>query len=153
MSTPIKWGGEIPVNTTTLSSQDQPERMALANGRFVVVWRDISASGGDTNGQAVRGQMPNTDGSKRRSTSPPIPTSPPRTPIRSSTSCCSVPSRAAPPSPGDGYEPARDNGRAFQALAGRAARASRTAHPFGRGAEGPCDGSIGNRFGRPPRTI
>jgi len=64
MSTPIKWGGEIPVNTTTLSSQDQPERMALANGRFVVMWRDISASGGDTNGQAVRGQMPNTDGSK-----------------------------------------------------------------------------------------
>ena len=65
----------------------------------------------------------------------------------------SAPSRAAPPSPGDGYEHAHDGGRACQALAGRAARASRAAHPVGRGAEGPCDGSIGNRFGRPPRTI
>ena len=37
----------------------------------------------------------------------PIRTWRPRTSTRSSTSCCSAPSRAAPPSPEDGYEPAR----------------------------------------------
>ena len=64
MSTPIKWGQEIAVNTTTLSTQDQPAIVALANGRFVAVWRDIGQTGGDTSGQAVRGQMLDADGSK-----------------------------------------------------------------------------------------
>jgi hypothetical protein len=64
MSTPIKWGSEIPVNTTTLSAQDQPKIAALAGGRFVAAWRDISATGGDTSSQAVRAQIFNADGSK-----------------------------------------------------------------------------------------
>ena len=64
MGTPTKWGQEIPVNTTTQSTQDQPKIEALANGRFVAAWRDISATGGDTSGQAVRAQMFNADGSK-----------------------------------------------------------------------------------------
>ena len=50
MTTPIKWGSGIPVNTTTESTQDQPKIEALANGRFVAAWRDISATGGDTLG-------------------------------------------------------------------------------------------------------
>ena len=55
MTTPIKWGSEIPVNTTTVSTQDQPSITALASGWLVAVWRDISQTGGDTSSQAVRG--------------------------------------------------------------------------------------------------
>jgi hypothetical protein len=64
MTTPIKWGGEILANTTKFSSQDQPALVALATGRFVAVWRDISESAGDTSGQAVRAQLFDTDGAK-----------------------------------------------------------------------------------------
>ena len=34
MTTPVKWGSELPVNTTALSAQDQPHIAALADGRF-----------------------------------------------------------------------------------------------------------------------
>jgi Ca2+-binding RTX toxin-like protein len=64
MTAPIKWGSEIPVNTTTFGTQDQPKIAALAGGRFVAAWRDISATGGDTSSQAVRAQIFNADGSK-----------------------------------------------------------------------------------------
>lgn len=64
MTTPTRWGEEILANTTKLGTQDQPAIAALSTGRFVAVWRDISASAGDTSGQAVRAQMFNTDGSR-----------------------------------------------------------------------------------------
>jgi hypothetical protein len=38
---------------------------ALSDGRFVVTWSDNSQSGGDTSGDAIRGQIFNADGSKR----------------------------------------------------------------------------------------
>jgi large repetitive protein len=50
MATPVKWGSELPVNTTTQSTQDQPSIAALSGGRFVTVWRDISRTGGDASG-------------------------------------------------------------------------------------------------------
>jgi RTX calcium-binding nonapeptide repeat (4 copies) len=59
-----KSGSEFVVNTTTSNSQATPCIAALANGGFVVAWDDLSATGGDTNGTAVRAQAFNADGSK-----------------------------------------------------------------------------------------
>ncbi|MGH6770050.1 MAG: beta strand repeat-containing protein [Xanthobacteraceae bacterium] len=56
-------GTELLVNTTTTNIQDSPTITSLADGRFVVVWEDASASGGDTSSNAVRAQMFNADGS------------------------------------------------------------------------------------------
>lgn len=50
-------GAEFLVNTTTLDFQFQPSITALADGQFVVSWKDDSASGGDTSGAAIRGQI------------------------------------------------------------------------------------------------
>ena len=50
-------GPEFIVNTTTANSQSQPMITALPDGRFVVVWTDASATGGDTSGTAIRGQI------------------------------------------------------------------------------------------------
>ena len=58
------WGNEFLVNTTTASIQFDHSITALADGRFVVAWRDDSASGGDTSSAAVRAQVFNADGSK-----------------------------------------------------------------------------------------
>ena len=63
MATPVKWGSEFLVNTTTVSEQSSPAITGLANGRFVVVWRDFSQTGGDPNFFAVRAQVFNSDGS------------------------------------------------------------------------------------------
>ncbi|MEA3066369.1 MAG: hypothetical protein QOJ27_2830, partial [Sphingomonadales bacterium] len=57
-------GGEILANTTTAGHQDGAEIAYLSDGRFVIVWRDASASGGDTSGTSIRGQIFNADGSK-----------------------------------------------------------------------------------------
>ena len=57
------FGAEFLVNTTTASWQSDPNITALADGRFVVAWRDDGASGGDTSSTAVRAQMFNADGS------------------------------------------------------------------------------------------
>ena len=57
-------GSEFLVNTTTTNSQYQSAATALADGRFVVTWRDLSATGGDTDGSAVRGQLFTADGTK-----------------------------------------------------------------------------------------
>jgi hypothetical protein len=59
-----KSGDEFLVNTTTLGTQKSPVVADLAEGRFVVVWQDYSATGGDTDGGAIRAQVFNSDGSK-----------------------------------------------------------------------------------------
>ena len=57
------FGTEFLVNSTTANVQRDPTITALADGRFVVAWSDHSASGGDTDGTAVRAQLFNADGS------------------------------------------------------------------------------------------
>ena len=57
-------GGEFLVNTTTASNQNSPALAALPSGKFVVVWTDESATGGDSSGRAIRAQVFNADGSK-----------------------------------------------------------------------------------------
>ena len=59
MATPVKWGKEFIVNTTTLSNQDFPSMTTLADGSFVVTWQDHSADAGD-----IRAQIFAADGSK-----------------------------------------------------------------------------------------
>jgi Ca2+-binding RTX toxin-like protein len=54
-------GSEFLVDTTS-GAQENAEVIGLADGRFVVIWQDTSASGGDTSGYAVRGQVFNADG-------------------------------------------------------------------------------------------
>jgi hypothetical protein len=57
--TPV--GTEIRVNTATADRQDMPQTTSLANGGFVVTWRDLShgvgGAGGDTSGSAVKAQV------------------------------------------------------------------------------------------------
>jgi Ca2+-binding RTX toxin-like protein len=64
MTAPIKWGSDFLVPTTTNSDQYDPSIVGLADGRFLVVWTDLSKTGGDTSGSALRGQVFNADGSK-----------------------------------------------------------------------------------------
>jgi hypothetical protein len=59
-----KYGGEFLVNTSTNFAQNTPEITAFADGKFTVTWTDASGSAGDTNGEAVRAQMFNNDGSR-----------------------------------------------------------------------------------------
>jgi hypothetical protein len=59
-----KIGGEFLVNTTTTNTQYSSAVTALADGRFAVTWSDISESGGDTNGMAVRCQIFTSEGVK-----------------------------------------------------------------------------------------
>ncbi|MGO4835088.1 hypothetical protein AB4144_22800, partial [Rhizobiaceae sp. 2RAB30] len=59
-----KAGGEFLVNTTTESAQATSSVAALAGGRFVVTWTDMSETGGDMSAGAVRGQIFSADGSK-----------------------------------------------------------------------------------------
>ena len=58
-----KIGGEFLVNTTVVSSQDQPVTTSLSNGGFVVVWRDLSLQG-DTSGSGVKAQVFDAAGAK-----------------------------------------------------------------------------------------
>jgi hypothetical protein len=62
MSAPIKWGEEFLVNTTLNDNQFAPTIAALANGRFIVAWTDISTTAPDTSAAAVRAQIFNADG-------------------------------------------------------------------------------------------
>ena len=64
MATPITFGSEFLVNTTTTGEQVTAVTTALTGGRFVVTWRDSSQTGADTSGYAIRAQIFNTDGSK-----------------------------------------------------------------------------------------
>jgi Ca2+-binding RTX toxin-like protein len=53
----VKSGSEFLVNTTTQSTQQLPSVSELADGRVVVSWTDLSATGGDTSDSAVRAQI------------------------------------------------------------------------------------------------
>lgn len=64
MGTPIKFGTEFLINTTTVGYQSYPALTALADGRFVAAWTDQSDSGGDASSSAIRAQVFNADGSK-----------------------------------------------------------------------------------------
>ncbi len=55
---------EFLVNTTTASGQYDPSVTALANGRFVVTWTDLSRSPDDPSETAVRAQIFEVDGAK-----------------------------------------------------------------------------------------
>ncbi len=59
-----KLGTEFLVNTTTSGNQDYSEVTALADGGFVVTWTDLSRTGVDTSGAAIRAQVFAADGSK-----------------------------------------------------------------------------------------
>jgi RTX calcium-binding nonapeptide repeat (4 copies) len=50
-------GAEFLVNTTTTSDQSEPSITVLADGRFVIGWIDLSATGGDQSNTAVRAQI------------------------------------------------------------------------------------------------
>jgi Ca2+-binding RTX toxin-like protein len=58
-------GTEFVVNTTTALDQDQPAITALPDGRFVIAWRDESASAGDMSGTAIRAQVYNANGTPK----------------------------------------------------------------------------------------
>lgn len=64
MTTPLRFGSEFLINTTTNNVQDGPAITALSDGRFVAVWNDFSQTGGDMDNFAVRGQVFNADGTK-----------------------------------------------------------------------------------------
>jgi Ca2+-binding RTX toxin-like protein len=55
-------GSEFLINTTTVDFQGQPTITGLEGGRFVVAWDYSSATGGDTSGGAIRGQIFAADG-------------------------------------------------------------------------------------------
>jgi VCBS repeat-containing protein len=52
---------EILINMTTAAAQNFPDIAALTGGGAIVVWQDISGTGGDTFGTAIRGQRFNSD--------------------------------------------------------------------------------------------
>ena len=58
------FGATINVNTTTSNDQEDAQIAALDNGQFVVVWTDISSTGGDTSFAAVRMQVFSAAGAK-----------------------------------------------------------------------------------------
>ena len=64
MATPIKWGPEFLVNTTTNSDQSMPSATALTSGRFVVTFWDSSGNAPDFSGVNTRAQIFNADGTK-----------------------------------------------------------------------------------------
>ncbi|WP_457767705.1 calcium-binding protein [Cyanobium sp. ULC084] len=64
MPQPILDGPEFLVNTTTANNQLEPSTTALSDGRFVITWTDLSGSGGDASGSAIRAQVFNANGNK-----------------------------------------------------------------------------------------
>jgi Ca2+-binding RTX toxin-like protein len=55
---------EFVVNSTTSNDQSNSSIAVLADGRFVVTWKDLSATGGDTSNYAVRARIFNADGTQ-----------------------------------------------------------------------------------------
>jgi hypothetical protein len=51
-----KIGAEFLVNTVTLGQQFRPNVTGLSNGGFLATWTDLSASGPDTSGAAIKAQ-------------------------------------------------------------------------------------------------
>jgi len=62
--TTTAWGTEILVNTNTAGDQSEPTVTALADGRFVVTWSDLSGTLGDGSLSAIHAQVFNADGSR-----------------------------------------------------------------------------------------
>lgn len=58
-------GSEFLVNTTVVDSQSQPTIAALADGGFVVAWRDDSQAEPDPSNAAIRGQVFDASGATR----------------------------------------------------------------------------------------
>jgi hypothetical protein len=58
------WETEFQVNLNAENDQDQPVVTGLAEGRFVVTWRDQSATLGDASSTAIHAQIFNADGSR-----------------------------------------------------------------------------------------
>lgn len=65
MSSLIAWGSVFPVNSTIKGEQIDPKAQTFKDGSFVTVWEDRSATGGDTSGASIRGQLFNADGSRK----------------------------------------------------------------------------------------
>ena len=61
MSTPIRFGSEFLVNTSTRGAQFSPVTTALADGRFVIAWSDQF---GDGSAEGVKAQIFRADGTK-----------------------------------------------------------------------------------------
>ncbi|PTS72428.1 hypothetical protein DBR17_19770 [Sphingomonas sp. HMWF008] len=59
-----KIGGEFLVNTTTTGNQTVPTNALLDNGNVLILWNDLSATGDDTSGSAIRAQIVTATGSK-----------------------------------------------------------------------------------------
>jgi hypothetical protein len=59
-----KLGPEVLVNTTTRDRQWFPDIASIGAGRYVVVWEDLSRTGGDTSDSAIRGQVLSAAGAK-----------------------------------------------------------------------------------------
>ncbi len=57
-------GSEFLVNTTTTNGQSVPSVTGLSGGGFVVTWQDNSQTGGDTDANAIRGQVFLANGTK-----------------------------------------------------------------------------------------
>jgi len=57
-------GPDIHVNTTVAGGQYQAKIAILADGKFVISWNDEGATGGDTDGDAIRAQIYNRNGTK-----------------------------------------------------------------------------------------
>jgi hypothetical protein len=55
---------EFLVNTSTANDQKQSTVEVLANGRFIMAWRDHSLLGGDASGSGIKGQLFDASGSK-----------------------------------------------------------------------------------------
>ena len=59
-----KFGGEFLVNSITYKDQGDFSLTGLSDGSFVIAWEDISKSADDPDGNAIRAQVFNADGSK-----------------------------------------------------------------------------------------
>ncbi|MCF6292798.1 MAG: choice-of-anchor D domain-containing protein, partial [Robiginitomaculum sp.] len=57
----VTQGGEFLVNTTITNGQYLPSIAGLSNGSFVITWMDLSATGGDTSGSAIRARQYNAN--------------------------------------------------------------------------------------------
>jgi len=59
-----KVGPEFRVNTQIASDQSDPTVTGLANGGFVVTWRDLSGTLGDSSGSSIKAQVFDASGNK-----------------------------------------------------------------------------------------
>ncbi len=62
--TGVRIGGEFLVNTTITGAQGFPSNTLLDNGNVLITWNDLSATGGDPSGSAVRAQIVTATGVK-----------------------------------------------------------------------------------------